>query len=73
MMVLVVYASRHGATEGIATRIAADLADCGAVVDLRRVDDVETLDAVACVLPRLRRALRGPPRLAGDRRVGQAD
>jgi menaquinone-dependent protoporphyrinogen oxidase len=50
MMVLVVCASRDGATEGIATRVAADLADCGAVVDLRRVDDVETLDAYDAVM-----------------------
>ena len=45
MTVLVVHASRHGATEGIAARIATRLADSGAAVDLRRVDQVEALDA----------------------------
>ena len=38
--VLVAYASRRGATEGIAARIAARLADSGAAIDLRRVDQV---------------------------------
>ena len=50
MTVLVVYASRHGATEGIAARIAARLADSGAAVDLRRVDQVEALDAYDAVV-----------------------
>src|SRR5690348_3797900 len=45
MTVLVVYASRHGATEGIAARVAMRLADSGATVDLRHVDDVQNLDA----------------------------
>jgi menaquinone-dependent protoporphyrinogen oxidase len=44
MRILVVYASRHGATAGIAARIARRLADEGAVVELRCVDQVETLD-----------------------------
>ena len=50
MPLLVVYASRHGATEGIAARIATRLVDSGASVDLRRVDEVETLDAYDAVV-----------------------
>ena len=50
MTVLVVYASRHGATAGIAAHIAGQLADSGAVVRLRGVDDVETLDAYEAVV-----------------------
>ena len=42
---LVVYASRHGATAEIAARIATRLVDSGASVDLRLVDEVETLGA----------------------------
>lgn len=45
MTVLVAYASRHGATEGIATRIAERIADVGTAVDLRQVDAVGSLDA----------------------------
>ena len=44
MRVLVVFASRHGTTAEIAARIAARLVDSGASVDLRSVDEVETLD-----------------------------
>ena len=47
---LVVYASRHGATAGIAARIATRLVDSGASVDLRVVDEVETLDAYDAVV-----------------------
>ena len=43
MPFLVVYASRHGATEAIAARIATRLVDSGASVELRRVDEIETL------------------------------
>jgi menaquinone-dependent protoporphyrinogen oxidase len=50
MPVLVAYASRHGATAGIAARIAARLVDCGASVDLRSVDEVETLDGYDAVV-----------------------
>lgn len=50
MTVLVVYASRHGATAGIAARIAARLADSGAAVDLRQVDDVQTPDGYDAVV-----------------------
>ena len=50
MTVLVAYASRHGATEGIAARIATRLADSGVAVDLRRVDAVEALDAYDAVV-----------------------
>jgi menaquinone-dependent protoporphyrinogen oxidase len=54
MRVLVVYASRHGSTEEIATRIAARLADAGSAVDLLQVDQVKTLgeyDAVVFGAP----------------------
>ncbi|HEX5192057.1 MAG TPA: flavodoxin domain-containing protein [Solirubrobacteraceae bacterium] len=50
MTVLVVYASRHGATEGIAARIAARLADSGRAVVLRHVDEVVTLDRCDAVV-----------------------
>lgn len=50
MPLLVVYASRHGATAGIAARIASRLADCGASVDLRLVDEVDTLDPYDAVV-----------------------
>jgi menaquinone-dependent protoporphyrinogen oxidase len=50
MTVLVVYASRHGATEGIAARIATRLADSKGSVVLCHVDEVETLDAYAAVV-----------------------
>lgn len=50
MAVLVVYASRHGATAEIAARIATRLADSGAAVDLRRVDEVETVDAYTAIV-----------------------
>jgi menaquinone-dependent protoporphyrinogen oxidase len=43
--VLVAYASRHGATEGIAARIARRIADAGTAVELRHVDAVGSLDA----------------------------
>jgi menaquinone-dependent protoporphyrinogen oxidase len=52
--VLVVYASRHGATAGIASRIAARLVDSGVSADVREVDGVETLhpyDAVVFGAP----------------------
>ena len=50
MAVLVVHASRHGATQGIAARIAGRLVDGGATVDVRRVDEVERLDAYDAVV-----------------------
>jgi menaquinone-dependent protoporphyrinogen oxidase len=50
MTVLVAYASRHGATEGIASRIAGRIADAGTAVDLRQVDAVESLDAYDAVV-----------------------
>lgn len=43
MNVLVAYASRYGSTEGIATRVAERLAAAGHTVELRRVEEVETL------------------------------
>jgi menaquinone-dependent protoporphyrinogen oxidase len=48
--VLVAYASRHGATQEIAARIAARIADSGSTVELRHVDAVETLDAYNAVV-----------------------
>lgn len=50
MALLVVYASRHGATAGIAARIATRLVRSGASVDLRPVDEVETLDGYDAVV-----------------------
>ena len=50
MTVLVAYASRHGATEGIAARIAGRIADAGTAVDLRHVDAIESLDAYGAVV-----------------------
>jgi menaquinone-dependent protoporphyrinogen oxidase len=50
MTVLVAYASRHEATEGIAARIAERIADAGAAVDLRQVDAVDSLDAYGAVV-----------------------
>lgn len=50
MTTLVAYASRHGATEGIAARIAERIADAGIAVDLRQVDAVESLDAYDAVV-----------------------
>jgi menaquinone-dependent protoporphyrinogen oxidase len=48
MRVLVAYASRHGATAGIAERVAAGLRDAGMVAEARpvaQVSDVEAYDA----------------------------
>jgi menaquinone-dependent protoporphyrinogen oxidase len=48
MRILVAYASRHGATAGIAERIAADLRDAGLLAEARSVDairDVSPYDA----------------------------
>jgi menaquinone-dependent protoporphyrinogen oxidase len=50
MTTLVAYASRHGATAEIAARIARQLADAGAAVELRDVDDVESLDEYETVV-----------------------
>ncbi len=50
MTVLVAYASRHGATQGIATRIAGRIAAAGTAVDLRHVDTLESLDAYGAVV-----------------------
>lgn len=54
MMVLVAYASRHGATEEIAARIAARIADSSTAIELRHVNAVETVgpyDAVVFGAP----------------------
>lgn len=50
MTVLVAYASRHGATAGIAARIAGRIAKAGTAVDLRQLDAVESLDAYDAVV-----------------------
>jgi menaquinone-dependent protoporphyrinogen IX oxidase len=50
MSLLVIHASRHGATAGIAARIATRLVDSGASVDLRPVVEVETVDAYDAVV-----------------------
>jgi menaquinone-dependent protoporphyrinogen oxidase len=50
MPVLVVFASRHGATAEIAARLATRLVDSGVSVDLRRVNEVETLDSYDAVV-----------------------
>jgi menaquinone-dependent protoporphyrinogen oxidase len=44
MKVLVAYATRHGATAGIAERIARALEKSGLSVDLKKIDDVRTTD-----------------------------
>lgn len=45
MKVLVAYASRHGATKGIAERLALTLGQEGLDVTLREVEDVVTIEA----------------------------
>lgn len=48
--ILVVYATRHGSTEGVARRISARLRERGASVDVRRVDDVDHIAAYDAVV-----------------------
>jgi len=48
--VVIAYASRHGATEEIAARIACRIADTGTAVDLRQVDAVGSLGAYDAVV-----------------------
>jgi menaquinone-dependent protoporphyrinogen oxidase len=50
MKVLVAYASRHGATQGIAERIAATLARHGLVVELQRAERVGSVDRYDAVV-----------------------
>ena len=50
MPLLVIYASRHGSTAEIAARIATRLVDSGVSVDLRLVDEVETVDGYDAVV-----------------------
>lgn len=50
MKVLVAYATRHGATAGIAERIAADLTAAGLPADARPVEDVEDLEPYGAVV-----------------------
>jgi len=44
MTVLVAYASRHGATVGIAERIAVDLREAGLAAEARSMNDVADID-----------------------------
>lgn len=48
--VLVVFASRHGATRGVAERICARLREAGLQVDLQGVDDAAELPAGCAVV-----------------------
>jgi menaquinone-dependent protoporphyrinogen oxidase len=50
MLILVAYASRHGATQETAARIAGRLAEAGVSAELCRVDEVETLDVYDAVV-----------------------
>lgn len=50
MLILVAYASRRGATQETAARIAGRLAEAGVSAELRRVDEVETLDGYDAVV-----------------------
>jgi menaquinone-dependent protoporphyrinogen oxidase len=42
--VLVIYATRHGSTQGVAERLGARLRECGAGADVTTVEDVELFD-----------------------------
>jgi menaquinone-dependent protoporphyrinogen oxidase len=48
--VLVAYVSCHGATEGIAARIADRIADAGTAVEIRQVEAVQSIDAYEAVV-----------------------
>jgi menaquinone-dependent protoporphyrinogen oxidase len=50
MNVLVVYASRNGATTGIAERLASRISAPGIVTTVRRVDTVESVDGFDAVV-----------------------
>jgi menaquinone-dependent protoporphyrinogen oxidase len=50
MKVLVVYASRNGATTGIAERLASRISAPGIVTTVRRVDTVESVDGFDAVV-----------------------
>lgn len=50
MNVLVAYATRHGATAGIAEHIAATLTDHGLTAEARPVEEVERLDGYDAVV-----------------------
>ena len=62
MKILVAYATRHGATKGIAERIAETLEQTGFEVTLRSVDDAGPIEEFGAVRHR-KRGL--PRRLAG--------
>jgi menaquinone-dependent protoporphyrinogen oxidase len=49
-MILVAYASKHGATEGIARRIAARLSERGHDAQARSVDEVDPLGQPEAVI-----------------------
>jgi menaquinone-dependent protoporphyrinogen oxidase len=50
MRVLVAYATRHGATAGIAEHIAATLVDCGLTAEARSVEEVGRLEEYDAVV-----------------------
>lgn len=50
MTVLVAYASKHGATEGIATFVAERLRSLGMDAEARKAEEVESLDVVGAVV-----------------------
>jgi menaquinone-dependent protoporphyrinogen oxidase len=50
MRVLVAYATRHGATAGIAERVAAVLTAAGLPADARAVEDVENIEPYGAVV-----------------------
>lgn len=50
MRVLVVYATRHGATTGIAERIASTLTDRGLTAHTQKVEEVKDLDGYDAVV-----------------------
>jgi menaquinone-dependent protoporphyrinogen oxidase len=41
---LVIYATRHGSTQGVAERICVRLRECGAGAEVRPAEDAELLD-----------------------------
>lgn len=49
-MILVAYASKHGATEGIAHHIARTLSEAGKDAEARSVTDVDNLEAPEAVV-----------------------
>jgi len=50
MTVLVVAASKHGGTQGIAERIGADLAERGLNVEVKKLQDVDEVGSYEAVV-----------------------